>query len=175
MSKKHGGLIVDLGNVIIAHWMTSITEATFHTVDYDAIPEVPGVMESIKYFNDLFEGNVTVAYNATGIANVKITKWLTTHRFSERTGVPESRVVRSLTGRNKTRFLEQSSDSFTGASVVVDDRLEVLTYFIGRVERLYLFHPQEEEVARFGGTPDGVTVVERWDEILAHYQKEPVR
>ena len=56
MQRKHDGLIVDLGNVIIAYWLSDITPENFHTIDYNAIPEVPGALESLKRLNERFGG-----------------------------------------------------------------------------------------------------------------------
>lgn len=60
MTKQKGGAIVDLGNVIIAHWLSNITPKNFHTIDYNSIPEVPGAFDSLKWLNDRFGGNAGV-------------------------------------------------------------------------------------------------------------------
>jgi hypothetical protein len=41
MTKQHGGAIVDLGNVIIAHWLSNITPENFHVIDYNSIRKSP--------------------------------------------------------------------------------------------------------------------------------------
>ncbi len=167
MTKQHGGAIVDLGNVIIAHWLSNITPENFLTIDYNSIPEVPGVFDSLKWLNDRFGGNVTVVYKATDVATEKILAWLTHHQFTERTGIPLDRVCRTKGGRDKTIHMEQSSATHYGTTVVVDDRLEVLGYFVGKVLHLFLFHPQQQEVEQFDstGTLSHVHVVESWQEI----------
>lgn len=167
MSKQKGGVIVDLGNVIIAHWLSNITPENFHTIDYNSIPEVPGVFDSLKRLKDRFGGNVTVVYKATDVATEKILAWLAHHRFTERTGIPLSRVDRTKGGRDKTLHMDQSSPTHYGTTVVVDDRLEVISYFVGRVPHLFLFRPQQQEVEQFNGTGalSHCHVVQSWQEI----------
>ena len=167
MGTQHGGAIVDLGNVIIAHWLSNITPENFDTIDYNSIPEVPGVFDSLKRFNDQFGGNVTVVYKATDVATEKILEWLKHHRFFERTGISFDRVRRTSSGRDKTPFIEQSSHSHHGTTVMVDDRLEVLSYFVGNVPNLFLFRPQSQEVEQFRNTGAlaHVHVVTTWKEI----------
>jgi len=173
VNAQRGGLICDLGNVIIAYWLSSITLNTFHAVDYDKIPEVPDAFEILRRLAALFEGNITVVYNATDVAENKISGWLLHHKFSERTGIPSSRIVRSKRGRDKTLYLNQSSASFCGTTIVVDDRLEVLGHFIGKVPYLFLFRPQKAELAQFNksGALNRVQVVRTWGEILDFVQR----
>ena len=167
MTKQKGGAIVDLGNVIIAHWLSNITPENFLTIDYNSIPEAPGVFDVLKRLNDKFGGNVTVVYNSTGIATEKILTWLSSHRFTERTGIPFERVHRTVKGRDKTPHLEQSSRTHYGTTMVVDDRLEVLSHFVEKVPNLFLFRPQREEVEKFKhtGALSHVRVVKTWQEI----------
>jgi hypothetical protein len=167
MTKQKGGAIVDLGNVIIAHWLSNITPENFHTIDYNSIPEVPGVFDSLKRLNDKFGGNVTVVYKATDIATEKILAWLAHHQFMERTGIPLERVDRTKGGRDKTLHMGQSSETHYGTTVVVDDRLEVLSYFVGKVPYLFLFRPQQHEIEQFNSTGalSHVHVVQTWEEI----------
>jgi hypothetical protein len=167
MTKQKGGAIVDLGNVIIAHWLSNITPENFNTIDYNSIPEVPGVFDSLKRLNEKFGGNVTVVYKATDVATEKILAWLAHHRFTERTGIPFERVDRTRGGRDKTIHIDQSSETHYGTTVVVDDRLEVMSHFVGEVPHLFLFHPQQQEVEQWSGTGAlaHVQVVESWQEI----------
>lgn len=166
--RKHGGLICDLGNVIVAYWLSAISRATFSTIDYNRIPEVPGAFDGLRLFSQLYDKNITVCYNATDIAQEKISGWLAYHDFSNRTGIPIDHVVHSSGGRNKTSCIDQSSATCYGTTVVIDDRLETLKHFIGRVATLFLFRPQADEVERFGskGELAHVCVVQTWEEIL---------
>ncbi|MDO8590793.1 MAG: hypothetical protein Q7R65_02330 [bacterium] len=167
MTTVSGGLITDLGNVIIAYWLSNITPENFYTIDYNAIPEVPDAFGILKHFNEVFEGNVTVAYKATGVAREKIDAWLDYHRFSARTGISTNRIVHSPGGRDKTFCLNQTSDTYCGTTIVVDDRLEVLSHFVGKVPHLFLFRPQLEEVDQFRSTGAlaHVIMVQSWKEI----------
>ena len=167
MTKQFGGAIVDLGNVIIAHWLSNISPESFHSIDYNSIPEVPGVFDSLKRLNGKFGGNITVVYKATDVATEKILAWLVHHQFTKRTDIPLERVKRTTDGRDKTLHLEQSSKTHYSTTVVVDDRLEVLSYFVGKVPNLFLFRPQAQEVEqfRYTGALSHVHVVEIWWEI----------
>ena len=167
MSQKNGGLVVDLGNVIIAYWLSNITPENFYTINYNAIPEVPGAFESLKRFNEYFDGNVTVVYKSSGVAMRKVFGWLISHDFSQRTGIPLSRVIHSAGGRDKTAYMGQFSNTHCGTTIVIDDRLEVLSYFVGKVQNLFLFKPQCQEVEQFmhTGASAHVKIVETWQEI----------
>jgi hypothetical protein len=167
MTKQHGGAIVDLGNVIIAHWLSNITPENFHVIDYNSIPEVPGVFDSLKWLNEKFGGNVTVVYKATDVATEKIHAWLAHHQFTGRTSIPLERVNRTSGGRDKTIHMDQSTETHYGTTVVVDDRLEVMSYFVGMVPNLFLFRPQQKEIEQFSsiGALSHVHVVKSWQEI----------
>src|SRR3989338_1374635 len=147
-----GGLATDLGNVIIAYWLSDITPENFHLIDYNSIPEVPGAFESLKRLNRAFNGNVAVIYKATGVAHTKIHQWLYYHRFSERTGISMNHVIHSKGGRNKALHLNELNQNYQSITTMVDDRLEVLSYFVGKVPNLFLFRPQSNEVEQFRNT-----------------------
>jgi hypothetical protein len=167
--RQHDGLITDLGNVIIAYWLSNITPENFDTIDYNSIPEVPGSFESLMRFNVALNGRVTVAYKATNVAETKILAWFRAHRFSERTGIPMDRVVRSVS-RGKTAHLAQFGETYPNTSIIVDDRLEVLSHFVEKTPYLFLFRPQPGEIEEFRNTGAlaHATVVQTWQEIEAH-------
>lgn len=146
MVQRPGGALVDFGNVIIAHWLTNITQDNFDSIKYNFIPEVPGAFESLRRMNGHYGGNLLVVYNATNIAEEKIRKWLLHHEFATRTGIPLSKVVRSRSGRDKSVYMHSVNYPI---DVVIDDRLEVLSQFIGKVPQLFLFRPRTEEVKLF--------------------------
>ncbi len=169
LKRSHGGAIVDLGNVIIAHWLTNISPENFHTIDYNSIPEVPGAFESLRALSLKFTGNITVVYNATNIAEQKIANWLEAHDFFNRTNISRKRVIRSRSGRDKTPYLQQENGVHQGTTIVIDDRLEVLSHFVGKAPNLFLFHPQPQEIEVFRetGALNHVKVVHSWSDILS--------
>lgn len=169
MTKQYGGAIVDLGNVTIAHYRSKITKKNFNTIDYNSIPEVPGAFDGLKRLNDRFGGNVTVVYNATDIADEKIRAWLVYHKFTELTGIPLERVVRTKNGRDKTSFMDQSSATHYGTTVVIDDRLEVMSYFVGKVPLLLLFRFQLREIAELVKRRRLCNVLE--SDVVSHVQQ----
>ncbi len=174
MTTQQGGAIVDLGNVIIAHrGQEPITDSNIATV-YLARPEVSGAFRGLDCLNKRFEGNVTVVYKATDIADELIQTWLTQHQFTRRTGIPLERVHRisdagDPNGRDKTAYLEQSSETYHGTTVVVDDRLQVLSHFVGKAPQLFLFQPQQAEIEdeRWASALAQVQIIQTWREITS--------
>lgn len=164
---QKGGVIVDLGNVIIAHWLSNINETNFETIDYNSIPEVPGCFDILKRLNEKFGGNITVVYKATNVATEKILAWLAHHQFAERTGISMDRVHRTNGGRDKTSHIDQSTSTRYGTTVMIDDRLEVLSHFVGKVPYLFLFQPRESEIEAFSytGALAYCRIVKTWQEI----------
>jgi len=168
MTKRKGGLIVDIGNVIIAYRRSGINSSNYHNYPFHTIPEEPGACEALGRLNTHFGGNVTVVWKATDDAVGKNIKWLTDHHFTERTGIPTGRIRRIGESRfEKTNHISQCSETHEGTTVVVDDRLEVLAHFVGRVPHLFLFRPHAQEVEQFRhtGALVHVHVVETWQEI----------
>jgi len=170
MTKLHGGAIVDIGNVIIAYRFTDLTDKNYDTYPFHTIPEEPGAFEGLKLLNERFGGNVTIVWKATGDAVGKNMKWLQDHEFERRTGIQMTRIER-MKGEDraaKTRFIDQSSETYEGTTVVIDDRLEVLSHFIGKVPKLLLFRPQLKEVHKYAhtGALAHVKVVWEWSEIM---------
>ena len=156
---------VDVGNVIIDHAGYGTTKETFDSLDFNLIPPVEGVIGALTRLNKLFNGNIFSVYKATDVADEKMLKWFEHHRFSARTGIPLSRVHRTTDGRNKYPMCERY-----GATHFVDDRLEVLGHLVGKVNHLYLFRPQPQEITRFAKFRHRVQVVKSWNQIefLAH-------
>lgn len=93
-----------------------------------------------------------MVYKASNDATGKTLAWLEQHDFSARTGIAFSRIHRIIENgenRDKTPFMNQSSDTHHGTTVVVDDRLQVMGNFIGKVPSLFLFRAQLDEVLKF--------------------------
>jgi hypothetical protein len=179
MTKLHGGAIVDIGNVIIAYWLSKLTSKNYHTYPFDTIPEEPGAFDGLHKLNEMFGGNVTIVWKATDDAVGKNMRWLELHRFCERTGIPMAHIERMI-GEDraaKTHYIHQSSQTHEGTTVVIDDRLEVLSHFVGKVPHLFLFRFQLRELVQLRqqgrldrvlktGVMDHVHFVESWSEIM---------
>jgi hypothetical protein len=168
MTLQKGGAIVDIGNVIIAYRLSGLNRQNYHLYDFDSIPEEPGCFESLKKLNDEFGGNITVVWKATDDAVGKNMRWLECHRFSERTGIPMTKIKRiGEDRREKTNYIDQTSLTHYGTTIVVDDRLEVLSHFVGKVPNLFLFQPQAQEIEQFKhtGALNHVHTVLSWQEI----------
>jgi|GEM_PF-1580895 len=173
MNKQFGGAIVDLGNIIVDHIAYGTEKKPIKDVDYSSIPEVEGCFDGLKRLNLLFGGNVSIIYNAKDFSDKQIIGWLTQHKLIERTGITIERVFRNRirpgNSRDKTGFLDQSSETHFGVTVVVDDRLEVINHFIQKgVRHPFLFRPQPDEIEKFRctGTLSKTHIVETWKELL---------
>ena len=153
---------VDLGNVIIDHVGFGTTSEFFRNGDYNVIPPVPEVFDVLRELHGKrFGDNMFVVYNATDIADQKIISWLEAHDFFNRTGIPKLQMKRTRNGRNKWSVCELYKITH-----FVDDRLEVLSHLVGKVDNLYLFRPQAHEVEQFQEFLPHVTQVQTWREIL---------
>ncbi|MEX0917435.1 MAG: hypothetical protein WDZ90_02855 [Candidatus Paceibacterota bacterium] len=153
---------VDLGNVIIDHNGFGTTPEFFQSGDYNIIPPVSGVFDALSQLSkERFGGNIFVAYNATDVADQKITSWLEAHDFFQKTSVSRYRVRRTQNVRNKLSLC-----GFYKATHFIDDRLEVMSHLIGKVENLYLLRPQESEVEQYRCFLPYVVRVQTWQEIL---------
>ena len=152
---------VDLGNVIIDHVGFGTTPEFVRDGDYTSIPPVTGVLEALEHLQKRFNGNVFVVYNATDVADQKIFSWLDFHDFFRKTSIPPNRVRRTNRGRDKSQICEEY-----GATHFVDDRLEVLGYLIGKLPQLFLFRPQQNEVAQYSHFKPHVREVMSWEEIV---------
>lgn len=153
---------VDLGNVIIDHLNFGTTPDFVRVGDYDTIPAVPGVFESLgRLHKERFNNSIFVVYNASDVADQKIVSWLNAHEFSSRTGIQPERVHRSPGGRNKSRLCEEYL-----ATHFIDDRLEALGDLIGKVEHLYLFRPQQQEIEQYRKFLPCVKRCTTWSEIM---------
>ncbi|MFA6602139.1 MAG: hypothetical protein WCT02_04795, partial [Candidatus Paceibacterota bacterium] len=65
MTKQDGGAIADVGNVVIAYWLSKISQQNYDVYPFHTIPEVPGSFEGLRCLYEAFGGNVTVVYKAT--------------------------------------------------------------------------------------------------------------
>lgn len=158
----HECLGVDLGNVIIDHLEFGTTHEFFQSGDYNIIPPVPGVFDSLFRLNqERFDSNIFVVYNASDVADQKIMSWLKAHDFLNRTGISPDRMSRTQNGRNKLSVCE-----LYRATHFVDDRLEVLSHLVGKVRNLYLFRPQQKEVDQYQDFLPYVQQVIDWDNIV---------
>lgn len=170
MSKQFGGALFDFGDFVAANRRSPIpiTRENYPTIDYNLVPEEPGAFDGLRFFNELFGGNVSVVYNATRFADERIQRWCDSRRLHNRTGIPRERVFRTATGRDKTAHLLQESDTHYGTTVQGDNRLEVLKYSFGKVRHLFLYCPPDEVVEEERRPEDlaRVHVVSSWDEII---------
>ena len=153
---------VDLGNVIIDHIGFGTTPEFFHFGDYNTIPPVSGALDALRCLNQgRFHDNMFVVYNASDVADQKISSWLKSHDFFESTGISPERVMRTQNGRDKSSVCKLYQ-----ATHFIDDRLEVLSHLVGKVGSLYLFRPQQREVERYADFLVHVQPAHSWDDVV---------
>jgi len=150
---------VDVGGVIIDR-INDNTDTSFLSDNYLKTTSVPGTFEHLtKLNNSLFKDRVFIVSKCGEKVQNKTLEWMAYHNFYEVTGIPKERVnfCRKRDGKGPIcRDL--------GITHFVDDRLEVLSYMLDDVEKLYLFKPQEHEVKGWEKFLPKVTRVETWPE-----------
>jgi hypothetical protein len=152
-----GGLGVDIGRVIISgRAPRGSADTTFFTGDTAQMlrtPEVDGAVETIAGLVELFGGRVWLVSKCGVRVQAKTVRWLTHHRFTERTGIPPQHW----------RFVRQRPEKAghcaeLGITHFVDDALEVHEALRPVVPHRYLFGPQS------GPVPDWVVPTPTWAE-----------
>lgn len=162
-----GGAIVDLGNVVIDFDHNEERYQLMKQGEITKIPVIPGSLESLKMLNKALQGNITIVYKGTTTPHEIMMKWLQHVRFTEETGIPFEKVVKTVT-RNKYSLLTKPSNEINYKTIIViDDRLEVLSYFVKKVPYLILFRPFSDEIEKFRhiGALEHTHLVYSWHEI----------
>ena len=152
---------VDIGNVIINHRGTNKDDETLHEERYSTIPAAAGSLESLNELNKLFGGRVYLISKCTPWAQDKILQWLDDNGFYGKTGINPQNVFFVRERHEKDVICRRSAITH-----FVDDRLEVLSHMIESTPHLYLFQPDESEVAEFSQFLPKVTRVESWKEVV---------
>jgi hypothetical protein len=161
---KNGALGVDIGNVIIDHRPIMNTEdETLWNEKYSDLLASADVFECLKELNEgKFKDNVFLVSKLKEEQDSRTLKWLRDNKFFEKTGISPDKLFFCRERNEKERICRENNITY-----FIDDRLEVLSYMIGAVPNLYLFQPDEQEVAKFRQFLPKVTRVESWKEINA--------
>lgn len=152
---------VDIGNVIINHRGTNKDDETLHEERYSTIPAADGVFESLNELNKLFGGRVYLISKCTPWAQDKILQWLDDNGFYGKTGINPQNVFFVRERNEKDVVCRRSAITH-----FVDDRLEVLSHMVESTPHLYLFQPDDSEIAGFKQFLQRVTRVESWNEAV---------
>jgi len=110
-----------------------------------ATPEMPEAFAAIGRLWGLFDGQVWLVSKCGPRVQARTERWLTAHRFSERTSVPRTNV----------RFCRERPDKRIhcvelGLTHFVDDRADVHQAIRGAVEHQFFFGPQKRRVPTYG-------------------------
>lgn len=153
---------VDIGNVIIEHrYITDADDESIWNEKYHLLPEVSGVMESLKALNDKFNGRIFLVSKLREEHDSRTLRWLKKNKFFEKTGIDPKNIIFCRNRSDKVNIcLEKDIKHF------VDDRLEVLGHMVGKVPNLFLFNPNQDEVENFKQFLSEVNLVKNWSEIM---------
>lgn len=152
---------VDIGGVIIEN-NDNNADTSFMSKNYRLTPAFTDAFRELKRLNEgRFRERVYLVSKCGQTVQAKTRKWLEHNRFYEITGIPEDRVHFCIERREKADISLQ-----IGLTAFVDDRLEILGY-LSHMEQLFLFNPNEAEVAEHRQHLPLVKVVRSWAELGA--------
>ena len=120
-----------------------------------ATPAAEGSFEALARITEAFEGQVWLVSKCGPRIQARSRRWLSHHRFFERTGVREANLRFCRERHEKRGHAEALELGF-----FVDDRADVLRHLVGLVPRLYLFGHQKPGTT----APSGATPVLDWTE-----------
>ncbi len=133
---------IDIGRVIIApdaphsRADTSFIGGTLEAAL--ATPPYEGMFDVVPALVERFAGQVWLVSKAGPRVQEKTKRWLTHHRFYERTGVSSSNIRFCLERAQKADHCHQLAITH-----FIDDRSDVLDHLEGVVANRYLFGPQK--------------------------------
>ena len=152
---------VDIGGVIIENH-DGDADTSFFSKKYLSTPATADSFLQLKKLNEgRFKDRVYLVSKCGPSVQSKTKKWLKHNSFYEITGISEDKVHFCIERKQKAEISHQ-----LGLTAFVDDRLEILGY-LSHLEDLFLFNPNEEEVAENSQHLPLVTVVKNWTELGA--------
>ena len=160
---KNGALGVDIGNVIINNRpFAGINDETIWNEKYSTIQAADDVFDCLKKLNEgKFKNNIYLVSKLKIEHDSRTLAWLRDNKFFERTGINPENLFFCRERSEKERICRENNIAY-----FIDDRLEVLSYMVGVVPNLYLYQPDEKEVAEFKQFLPEVKQVESWNEFF---------
>lgn len=150
---------VDIGGVIIENHDGS-ADTSFFSKNYLSTPASLNSFAELKKLNEgRFRDRVYLVSKCGPSVESKTKKWLKHNNFFELTGITEDKVHFCLERKQKAEISHQLE-----LTAFVDDRLEILGY-LKHLKHLFLFKPNENEVAENKRHLPLVTVVDSWLEL----------
>ena len=150
---------IDVGGVIISRTNDN-TDTSFFSDNYLNTRMVEGAVETIT---DLvarrFGQRVYIVSKCGPRTEAKTREYFAHHRIFERTGIPADHIRFCRMRKDKAPICAE-----LGITHFIDDRLEVLAY-LATVPHLFLFQPQDAEIARHAAHLARVQRVTSWAEV----------
>lgn len=151
---------IDVGGVILDFIPQKGRELDFSGERYLETPEIEGAIDAVAELNaGRFAGNVYLVSRVLD-GPERVRAWLRTHRFFERTGIPESHFNHCLERAEKAPICKA-----IGVTHFVDDRAEVLQALVGIVPHLYQFQGLDEDRSAFAPHVPGLHFARTWQEL----------
>ncbi len=152
---------VDIGGVIIENH-DGDADTSFFSKNYLSTPVFADSFVQLKKLNEgRFRERVYLVSKCGPSVQSKTRKWLKHNHFYETTGISEENVHFCIERKQKAEICDQ-----LGITAFVDDRLEILGY-LSHLDELFLFNPNESEVAENSRHLPLVRVVRDWAELGA--------
>ncbi len=152
---------VDIGGVIIENHDGN-ADTSFFSKKYLLTPAAENSFVELKKLNEgRFKDRVYLVSKCGPSVQSKTRKWLKHNHFYETTGISEEKWHFCLERSQKAEISHQ-----LGLTAFVDDRLEILGY-LSHMDELFLFNPNESEVAEHSQNLPLVKVVKNWAELGA--------
>lgn len=149
-----GGVITDCKSRTNGAWLAN-------PETYLATPYMPGIVPVLtRLVKEKFGSRSYLISKCQVATQVRTMEVLRSRRFFEETGIPESHA-NFCEKRDQKAPIAQ----FLRLTHFIDDRLEVLSYMVGIVPNLFLFKPDDDEVAKFQQFLPHVRRVESADEL----------
>lgn len=150
---------IDIGRVIIGpgegHHDTSFLSGS--EADAMRTPPMPGAFETIARLVVALDRRVWLVSKCGPRVQARTRRWLSHHRFFERTGVFQQHLRFCRKRHEKAPICAE-----LGLEAFIDDRPDVLLPMEGIVRWRYLFGPQ-----RHGGSRPGIVPVLTWADVAA--------
>lgn len=159
---------VDVGGVILDFMRYFDTDLDFNGDSYLNTPEIEGAIDCIAELNKgKFKDRVHVVtrYNST-YGPGRVIEWLENKDFFDKTGIPMERYHPCAERHEKAPICVE-----LGITHFVDDRAEVLSHMIDKVQNIYLFKSPDGDREEFALILPKLHKVETWPELLFELNK----
>jgi len=152
---------IDIGRVIIdgnREDMLRPVTGVRRSESFFGIPAVPGAFRTIERLVKRFgTENIHLVSTCSQTNEKKVRMWFIDRGFYKATGVLQDHVIFCRTFEAKAKIAESLR-----LTHFIDDRPDVLDWMKKVVRVRILFRPEEKEIRRFEGAPEGVIETSVW-------------